>query len=442
MANSMNHTLSRRQFLKHSAVVTTAMAVPWRVFGASASPNAKLVVAIMGCNSRGMAHIKGMLAAPNVEIAYICDVDERAVAKGIKAATAKQGKEPKGAKDIRKVLEDKSVDAISIATPNHWHAIATIMACAAGKHVYVEKPGSHDPYESELMVAAARKYKRVVQMGNQRRSMPGIIEGIHKVRNGAIGRVLTARCWYTRFRPSIGIGKVAPVPSWLDYDLWQGPAPERPYKDNLIHYNWHWFWHWGNGELGNNAVHALDVARWGLGVDAPPRRVTWGGGRYLCKDDQETPDTGVATFDFGDKLITWEQSSSHDRKAETQAFVSFYGEGGTLSIAGQGYKLYDKKGKEIGGWKVTGGEGDTVTGPGGEDEHFANFVSCVRNGGTPNSEIAEGQKSTMLCHYANMAVRTAQTITIDPRNGKVIGNFAAMRLWRRDEYRRGWEPKV
>ena len=437
----MNQSINRRIFLQQSAALGAGLAA-WRTVSPviAAEANAKLVVAVMGCNSRGMAHIDGLIAAPNVEIAYICDVDSRAMEKGIKTVAKKTGKEPKGVKDFRRVLDDKSVDALTIATPNHWHAIATIMACAAGKHVYVEKPGSHDPHESELMVAAARKYQRVVQMGNQRRSMAGVIEAIEKIRAGVIGRVLTARCYYTRNRPTIGHGKPAPVPDWLDWELWQGAAPERPFVDNLVHYNWHWFWHWGNGELGNNAIHSVDVARWGLCVDAP-RRVTFGGGRYRFQDDQETPDTGVATFDYGDKLITWEQSSSHDRKGDAQSTTNFYGEGGMLSMIGTGYKLYDLKGKEMGGWK-TSGEGDTVRGVGGEYEHFANFVECVRQNKRPHSDIGECQKSTMLCHYANIAYRTGHTINVDQKTGKIVGDPKAAALWRRSEYRKGWEPKV
>jgi len=437
----MNPSINRRVFLQQSAALGASLAA-WRVSSpaTAASPNGKLVVAVMGCNGRGMAHIDGLLKAPNVEIAYICDVDARALEKGIKTVEKKQGKAPKGVKDFRQALDDKAVDALTVATPNHWHAIATIMACAAGKHVYVEKPGSHDPNESELMVAAARKHKRIVQMGNQRRSMAGIVEAVEKVRSGVIGKVLTARCYYTRNRPTIGHGKPAPVPDWLDWTLWQGAAPERPFKDNLVHYNWHWFWHWGNGELGNNAIHSVDVARWALGVDAP-RRVTFGGGRYRFQDDQETPDTGIATFDYGDKLITWEQSSSHDRKPETQSTVTFYGEGGSLAIMGAGYKLYDLKGKEMAGQK-TSGEGDTVRGVGGEDEHFANFVDCVRTGKRPHSEIGECQKSTMLCHYANIAYRTGHTLNVDQKTGKIVGDPKAAALWRRPEYRKGWEPKV
>jgi predicted dehydrogenase len=250
-----------------------------------------------------------------VEVAYVCDVDARRIGRAAELVAKESGKPPKGEKDVRKVLEDRAVDALFIAAPNFWHAPATIMACAAGKHVYVEKPGSGNPREGELMVAAARRRQRVVQMGNQRRSFPGIIEAMEQLRAGVLGRVLAARCWYNNSRQSIGRGKPAPVPEWLDYALWQGPAPERPYKDNLVHYNWHWMWHWGNGELGNNGIHALDLARWGLGVDAP-RRVTFGGGRYHFEDDQETPDTGVVTFDFGKCLATWECSSCHARPSD------------------------------------------------------------------------------------------------------------------------------
>jgi predicted dehydrogenase len=239
------------------------------------------------------------------------------------------GEKPKGVKDLRRVLDDPDIDAVSIAMPDHWHAPAAILACAAGKHVYVEKPGSHNGEESEWIVAAARKYKRQVQMGNQRRSWPWVQEAIKALHDGEIGQLYFARAWYTNHRASIGRGKPTPVPEWLDYSLWQGPAPERPFQDNVIHYNWHWFWNWGTGELGNNGVHAIDLARWGLGVDLP-RRITCGGNRYHFQDDWETPDLYVATFDFGDKGIVWEGQSCDPRGFEGEGFgVNFYGEKGT-----------------------------------------------------------------------------------------------------------------
>ena len=434
----MTNSISRRHFLKQSSVLTAGLAT----LGTAASlraakrPNEKVVVAIIGCNARGMAHIAGYLPLPNAEIGYICDVDSRAVEKGIAAVAKKQQRKPQGVKDFRTILDNPDVDAVSIATPDHWHAPATILACAAGKHVYVEKPGSHNLRESELMVAAARKYKRVVQMGNQRRSWPWVIESIGALHAGELGKVRFARGWYTNHRTSIGHGKPAPVPAWLDYSLWQGPAPERPFQDNVIHYNWHWFWNWGTGELGNNGVHAFDLARWGLGVELP-QRVTCGGNRYFYQDDWETPDTIIATFDFADKGIVWEGQSCAPRGFEGTGFgVNFYGEKGCMAMAGSNCTIYDLNNKvvrEIKGKREGLFDFDSI--------HFANFLDGIREGKELRAEIAEGQKSTVLCHLGNIAWRTGHTINFDPKARKIVGDDAAAALVSRT-YRDGWEPKV
>jgi predicted dehydrogenase len=434
----MIDSISRRNFLKQSSVLTAGLATLGSAVSlrAAKGPNEKVVVAIIGCNARGMAHIAGYLPLPNAEIGYICDVDSNAVQKGIAAVVKKQQRKPQGVTDFRTILSNPNVDAVSIATPDHWHAPATILACAAGKHVYVEKPGSHNLHESELMVAAARKYKRVVQMGNQRRSWPWVVESIDALHAGEIGKVFFARGWYTNHRTSIGRGKPAPVPEWLDYSLWQGPAPERPFHDNVIHYNWHWFWNWGTGELGNNGVHALDLARWGLQVELP-RRVTCGGNRYFYQDDWETPDTMMATFDFGDKEITWEGQSCAPRGFEGASFgVNFYGEKGCLSMAGSTTTIYDLNNKVVREIKAKR-EGlfdfDSI--------HFANFLDGIREGKALRSEIEEGQKSTVLCHLGNIAWRTGHTINFEPKERKIVGDKAASALVSR-AYRKGWEPKV
>ena len=395
------------------------------------SPTESVTIAIMGVNSRGLDLAKSFLATKQASVAAICDVDSRAVRKAVELVGKGQPSPPRGETDVRRILEDKSVDALVIAAPDHWHAPATIMACAAGKHVYVEKPASHNAREGELMVAAARKHNRVVQLGTQRRSMPAIIEGIDRLKSGEIGRVLFARGWYNNSRPSIGKGKPAPVPEWLDYSLWQGPAPESAYRDNVVHYNWHWFWRWGTGELGNNGIHALDVCRWGLGVNYP-KRVTAGGGKYFYSDDQETPDSHVVTYDFGDKMITWEGRNWHRRGFEGSMFgIAYYGEKGSVIMDGGGYVVYGMDGKEI--KKVDGSSSDVP--------HIQNFIDCVRSGKRPNADIEEGHKSTLLCHLGNIAYRTGRTLNTDSANGRILGDREAAELWTR-EYRKGWEPKV
>lgn len=433
----MKTTIPRREFLKQSALCTTgaALLTPGTWLRADRGLNDKVLIGVIGCNNRGMDHIATLLAMPSVEIRYICDVDHRAVEKGVAAVAQKQDRAPKGVGDLRRMLEDRELEAVTIATPDHWHSPATILACAAGKHVYVEKPGSHNLHESNLIVAAARKYRRVVQMGNQRRSWPWVKEAMAALHAGELGKLAFARCWYTNHRSAIGKGKTTNPPNWLDYAQWQGPAPERPFRDNLIHYNWHWFWHWGTGELGNNGVHALDLARWGLRVNLPSR-VNCGGGQYHYPEEWETPDTIVASFEFGNIGIVWEGQSCDPRGFEAVGFgVTFFGEKGSMVLTNTNATIYDlsqRVVREITGQKNLFGY---------DTRHFGNFIEAIRNGTSLNAEIEEGQKSTKLCHLGNIAWRTGNTIHFDAETGRIVGDHRAEALTKRS-YRRGWEPKV
>lgn len=420
---------TRRSFLKQATAIGAVSYAAFPNIQAQGSPSRKLRVGVMGLK-RGMAHVRGFQAVPDVEIAYICDVDQTRMAEGVNVANAGQSAKAKGATDFREILDDPSVDILSIAAPNFWHAPASILACQAGKHVYVEKPGSYDPQEAEWVVEAARKHDRKVQLGTQRRSYQSMIEGMAKLRDGLIGDVRFARTWYNNARGSIGKGKQTRPPAHIDYDLWQGPAPRRPYQDNLVHYNWHWVWHYGGGELINNGVHALDLARWGLGVDYPTK-VTYLGGRYHFDDDQESPDTAVAQFDFGDKGATWDGSSCLRRKDENLAFCSFYGDGGTMAFDFSGYKVYDTEGTLV----------EEREGTPGDVPHFQNHCDAIRDGVALNQDIEEGQKSTQWCHLGNIAYRTQSVLEVDPKTGHIRNNPRARRLWGRS-YSKEWKPKV
>lgn len=397
-----------------------------------ASPGERVAIGIMGVNGRGGAIAKNMMATGQVDIAYICDVDSRALLRVTSLVNEKQSIQAEAVSDFRRILDDSSVDALVCAAPNHWHAPATILGCAAGKHVYVEKPCSYTAAEGEMAVAAARKHDRIVQMGTQRRSWPGIVEAIQKIHDGAIGKALYSRTWYNNRRGPIGVGKPTDVPAWLDWELWQGPAARRPFKDNVMHYNWHWHWHWGNGELGNNGVHGLDVARWGLQVDFPIR-VTAGGGRHRFDDDQETPDTMMVTYDFPEgKTITWEGLSWSPLGPHDSGFgISFHGTDGSIIVRGAGYTQLDIRGNEVA----------SGSGAGGDQDHFMYFITAVRDGHRPNAEIEIAHKSTLLCHLGNIAYRVGSTLHTDAADGRPRDNAKANELWSR-EYAQGWEPVV
>ena len=379
--------------------------------------------------SRGMAHVKALLQLPGVTIKYLAEVDETRLAKGLKAVSAVQKEPCKGVTDFRTFLDDKDLDAVFIATPNFWHTPAALLCMAAGKHVYVEKPGSQNPREAEMIVESARKYDRLCQLGNQRRSWTGIVEGITKLREGAIGKVHYGKAWYDNSRKMIGKRTQKPE-GGIDLNLWQGPVPEREDAMDYVHYDWHWRTHYGNGELGNNGVHSLDVVRWGLGVDYP-RQVSYLGGRYWFDDTQEFPDSGTAVYDFGHCGASWEQSSCHPSSVEKHATCAFYGEGGSMYVIGGKCIFHDEKGVKT----------SETEGTGGDLGHIANFLDAIRGKAKLNSEIEVGQTSAMLCHLGNIAFRTSSVVRFDPGTKKLIGNAEGEKLWQR-EYRKGWEVSV
>lgn len=444
---------NRRDFLKKVMVGAAAASLGGVLPGFSAKSYASILGAndrirtgVMGVNSRGLALAENFALQKNCEVTYISDVDTRAAEKCIASVEKIQKKKPKAAPDFRKALEDKNLDALVIAAPDHWHAPAAILASQAGKHVYLEKPCSHNPHEGELLMQAAEKYKNVIQMGNQRRSWPNVVAGINELHNGVIGRPYFARTWYANNRPSIGIGKEVAVPSWLDFDLWQGPAPRVAYKDNILHYNWHWLWHWGTGEALNNGTHFVDIARWGLKVEYPTK-VTSTGGRYRYKDDWETPDTQTIGIEFGNNsTIVWEGRSCNGLNSEGSSVgVVFYGENGSLQIdGGNAYKIFDLKGKVVKEVKneTKFVEGDLMNPSQALDSyHIQNFFSGIKDGASLSSDIVGGHQSTLLVQLGNIAQRTGSTLNIDPKNGRILNNKEAMKYWSR-EYQKGWEPKV
>lgn len=447
-------TFHRRDFIKKTVAGTAALSFGGILPGFSAKSygnivgaNERVQIAMMGVNSRGLQLARNFAKESNCQIMYVSDVDTRATAKCIDALGKVQKQLPKAAPDFRKTLDDKQLDAIVVAAPDHWHAPAAILASKAGKHVYLEKPCSHNPHEGELLVKAAAKYKTVIQMGNQRRSFPNIISAINELHEGVIGRVYYAKTWYDDARPSIGIGKEVAVPDWLDYELWQGPAPRRPYKDNVVHYKWHWFWHWGTGESLNNGTHFVDLARWGLGVDYPVR-VSSSGGRYHYQDDQETPDTQVISMDFANNTsMVWEGRSCNRFPTEGSAVgVIFFGDNGTLSIQENTYKVFDKDSKlvkEVNNKKdIEVKAGDRMNpSPGGDMLHIQNFIEGIKNGAKLNADILGGHQSTLLVQLGNIALRSETTLHIDPTNGHIKDKEVAAKYWSR-EYEAGWEPKV
>ena len=438
--------VTRREFLDTLAIGAAGLALnsTAKSYGQIMGANDRLNFAVIGLNSRAYAHLAALKGnKQTARIAHICDVDSTILKKFAEKTEDALGYAPATHKDFREILQLKEVDAITIATPDHWHAPMAIAGVQAGKNVYVEKPCSHNPAEGALLVAVQKKYGKLVQMGNQRRSNPLCIEAVDKIRNGIIGIPYFSKGWYSNTRKSIGYGKEVPVPPTLDWDLWQGPAPHRPYKDNVHPYNWHWFRIWGTGETLNNGTHEIDVCRWALGVDYP-KSITASGGRYAFKDDWQFYDTLVTSFDYGDKTISWECKCCNGMKYYGRDRGStVMGTTGSMLIDGDGYEVYDLKGTKLSEAKLgdAHGSADLVGSDSMTVAHFANFIAAIRKGEKLNSPVSIGNIAVTTLQLSNIAWEVGRELQLDRADGKILNDPEAMKMWDR-EYEKGWAPHL
>lgn len=428
-------TPHRREFLKRTAYGATVVGT-LAFSGAvrAAGSNERLVAAVIGPGGMGSSHLKLLAANKQVDLAWVCDVDEVRLGKAAETAEKLSGRAPKMVKDMRKVFDDKSVDAVWIATPDHWHGPATILACDAGKHVYVEKPCSHNIREGRLMIEAARRNRRVVQVGTQTRSTTKVREAMEKLKSGIIGDVLVAKAWNSQRRSSIGRKQPSDPPSTLDYDLWIGPAPMVPYQSNMLPGIWRWWYDFGAGDMGNDGVHDIDVACWGLGVDTHPSAVVALGSKYFFDDDQQFPDTQYCVFEYpGDgKPLSKRQFIFEQRiwspyvQEGWENGNAFYGTQGMMILGKKGgYQIFGPRNKLI--------EEATFDGP-NLPGHHENFMECIRTGAKPHADIEINHLATTLCHLGNIATRTGVALAFDPQAERITNNADAASLVRR-QYR-------
>jgi predicted dehydrogenase len=428
---------NRREFLATSATASVAALAALQPKPAIAGANEVIRVGVIGVGGRGQDHIRGFHKLSGVEVVALCDVDEKILATRAEALDKASGKKVKRYRDLRQLFDDKEIDAVSVATPNHWHSLSGIWAMQAGKDAYVEKPCSHNIWEGRQLVRAARKYDRLCQHGTQGRSSPAIREAMQKLQEGVIGKVYMAKGLCYKWRPTIGkVTGPQPIPAHVDYDLWLGPAAQKPLLRKNLHYDWHWFWDYGNGDIGNQGVHEMDMARWGLGVGLP-RHVQSMGGHFLFDDNQETPNAQIATFAYPEvnKVLQFEVRpwiTNHEANLGTgpqnEVGVIFYGSEGYMTVQYFEYKTFLGQKREPG--PSARGEGNA----------YDTFITAVRSRKREalGVEIEEGHLSSALCHLANMAYRLGRTIEFDPVHERCVGDEQANRLLTR-QYR---EPFV
>ena len=418
--------MERRTFLVGSSMALSALGA-----------NEKVNVAVIGVGGRGKNHVQQFLAQPDANLVAVCDVNtaqsERAVAMVEKAT----GRKPKVYEDMRKLFEDKDIDAISTATPNHWHALTDIWAMQAGKDVYGEKPATYNMFESRQLLACARKHNRICQIGMQSRSTPHKMKAIERLREGVIGKVYMAKGLCFKRRKTIGHTPVEPVPPGVNWDLFLGPAPMRPFTKNRFTYTWHWFWDTGNGDIGNQGIHEMDIARWGLGVTAP-KSVVSTGGKYCYEDDQETPNTQIASFDYGDKQLVFEvrgllTGGEGNVAGTSQGFVGniFFGENGWMAVDDAGYRVFLGESREPGESVQSQRRTD------GTALHFANFLKAVksRNYKDLNGDVELGVDSVDLVHMANTSYRLGRKLHYDGATHSFVNDTQANAMRTRHPYR-------
>ena len=440
---------TRRDFLEQSAGTLAAstasaawlFAAPATAADSTQRDSDRVPVAVIGPGGMGTAHTNLLAANKGVRVAYVCDVDEQRAARAAEAVTKGSGLPPKVVKDLRQVLDDKEVKAVWIATPDHWHGPAAILAANAGKHVYVEKPCSHNVREGRLMIEAARRNKVVMQVGTQSRSTVHIQKAIERLRSGVIGEILVAKAWNSQRRGSIGKQQPSEPPKHLDYDLWLGPVTHRPYQSNFLHGIWRWWYDFGCGDIGNDGVHDLDIARWGLGVETHPTRIAALGGKSFFDDDQQHADTQYIAYEYAaatkggrPKQLIFEQRIWSPYVQEGfENGDAYYGTEGMLILGKAGkYQLFGPRNKLI--EESTGGGPDLAA-------HHQNFLECIRTGARPNADIEINHLSTALCHLGNIATRTGRVINFDPTQEQITGDPEGTRLLTR-EYRDHWSRPV
>jgi predicted dehydrogenase len=431
--------MQRRQFLNASAGLVTSTALATAAKLSLAAANEPLKIAVIGPGGMGTNHLRLLSARKDVKVAYVCDVDSNRAAAAAKLVE-QNGGSAQAVKDLRRVLDDKTIDAVWIATPDHWHTPAAILATAAGKHVYVEKPVSHNVREGRLLVEAARRNKRVVQVGMQSRSALHVRQAVDILKSGEIGEVLVAKAWNSQLRKSIGKKQASSPPPELDFDLWLGPAPQRAYQENLLPGIWRWYYDFGAGDIGNDGVHDIDIARFGLGVGTQPTTVAALGSKFFFDDDQQFPDTQYCVFEWaasgqtGKRQLIFEQRdwSPYVQEGHENG-NAFYGTKGMLVLGKKsGFQVYGPKNKLL----------KSVTGAAELPLHHQNFLDCIRNGGPQHCDAQEGHLSASLAHLANIACRVERTLKLDPTAERIVGDDDAQKLIRRT-YREGhWAVPV